>query len=306
MIHVTRDKTNPPERKKFPHSYVGFLDESHWNNGRYRSVAMISMPVEALPLLDDDLRVLMEASSVEAVEFKKVRTVKYHHAARKVFDCTIARAAAQQVKIDVLVWDTYDERHSIEGRDDLANLEEMYYFLIRHCIHRRWHLPGEWILFPDEGTPVNWERVRVRVNSYKGAFYSKSAIETISPAESKSEKLIQVADLFAGIAVYSRKRYRAYLNWGHSQNDWPAVNPWELKEANRGEGQRFDLMERILKACRDIGMTTCLEETEGFESEDRTEPVNFWLYRSQHPADRAPTKMVRGVPRLVKPKSRPI
>lgn len=119
-------------------THVGFSDESNWNTGRFRSLGLVTAPLEYLDGLARELRHLLEESDMAEFKWKKLDGAKERFTAQKMCKFTVDKACAMQLRVDVLVWDIQDSRHSVHGRDDIANLQRMYYHLFRNVLRARW------------------------------------------------------------------------------------------------------------------------------------------------------------------------
>jgi len=119
-------------------SHVGFSDESYWNIGRYRSLGLVTTSVDLHASLENELLCLLEKSEVREFKWKKLDGAKERFAAIKMCEFAIENALARKLRVDVLIWDIQDSRHNVPGRDDIANLQRMYYHLFRNVLRARW------------------------------------------------------------------------------------------------------------------------------------------------------------------------
>ncbi|MGQ9513002.1 DUF3800 domain-containing protein [Thermodesulfitimonas sp.] len=213
-----------------PHepTHIAYADETQYNIGRYRGIALVTTKMDNVDSLNAELRGLFEESGI-ASEFKwtKLHGVRERFAALKMLEWTINKAVSGLIRVDVLTWDVEDKRHKIRGRDDIANLQRMYYHLFRNVLCNRWPDGSIWRLCPDENTAIDWARMdyllrkaSTRLESEPSVFTvgkvgrrlkQEFGIEQIMPAKSEQEPLVQIADLFAGLAVYSRSSFERYL-----------------------------------------------------------------------------------------------
>jgi hypothetical protein len=135
--------------------YVAFVDESYIQKERYRGVAAVSLPAGRSLALSTTLAQLLLESSVREFKWNRCTDAKYGFAARKLVDATLDAVRQLQARVDVLVWDTQDSRHQIAGRDDAANLERMFFHLLRVVLRTR-ESGAVWSVFPDEKFGVDW------------------------------------------------------------------------------------------------------------------------------------------------------
>ncbi len=129
--------------------------------------------------------------------------------AKHYLDAVFEVIRSGEVRIDVIVWDLHDGRHTIRGRDDTENTYRMYYHVI--CNIARRHGIGEWNLYPDENSNSKWEDVeyfltrtkliRLRGGLRQLVFENRDyiAIGNISEKESHEEPLVQGDDIFVGL-----------------------------------------------------------------------------------------------------------
>ena len=137
-------------------SHVGFSDESHWNQGRYRSLTLISLEISRKKGVESAVRRFLNDSNVEEFKWHNVRTELYQRLAEKLLNLTIDLVCAGPIRLDILTWDIQDARHSINRRDDTANLARMYYHLLINVVERRWARSARWEMRPDERTDMDW------------------------------------------------------------------------------------------------------------------------------------------------------
>jgi hypothetical protein len=228
---------------------------------------------------------------------------------RKFVDYTVSKAADGTLRVDVLIWDVQDTRHDVVGRDDHANLQRMYYHLFRNVLQRRWHRGSSWRLRPDEQTAVAWDTLETFVDSQglsvdvKGPlippgslrrrFRREFRVEEIVPCESGSEPIAQLADLFAGLAVYSRQCFNRYEAWHHDSGTRPTLFPDDLLEGvtlSNSDRERCQVLEKLDARCKALRLGVGLMGSRGLKTRDPRRPINFWWYEPQHDADRAPTR----------------
>lgn len=293
-------------------SHVMFADESGYNCGRFRAIAVVNATVEKAKTLENAISAYLSGRNIKEMKWEKVRTDHKRDAAlwmiRRVFDESIRG----NFRIDVLGWDTQDSRHRIKNRDDVVNLEKMYYHLCRNLMRSRWGKDSIWHLYPDENSAVNWDLVRdtlyaksmesgglISAPKLEGTgtkvtirFRRNYTIADITPVKSELYPLVQVADLFAGLAVYSKIGALPYDKWrtwykAKLTNDVPGNTPTPTGT----EKARSALLNKLGQWIREqpaLGYT--LDRQKGIYTLDPQSPINFWWYRPQREEDKAPTK----------------
>jgi hypothetical protein len=290
-------------------THIGFGDESYWNEGRFRALGLVTTSMDRCSHLEAGLRALLEGSRVSEFKWSDLRGAKERLAAEEMCRFAIDHATKKELRIDVLIWDVEDRRHKIKGRDDVANLQRMYYHLFRNVLRMRWADNAVWRLHPDEHTALDWETVRdcldavsVRPQNEQptlatdGTFRLRLrrefGIEEIQPLPSQESALLQLADLFAGLAVFSRSEYDAYQAWLRRTSAQPTldgVGTADDPEPSRASQQRFLVLRALDQGCKDRRLGVSLATWRGLRTPNPANPINFWLYEPQHEFDIAPT-----------------
>lgn len=277
-----------------PHR-IAYADEAYWNQGRYRSVAAISLPKSAEAALTAQARRLLADSSLREFAWKKLRDARYGFGAKKLIDLTVGSLAI--MRVNVLVWDVEDTRHARQGRDDLANLERMYYWLFKTMGEAH---PSVWTLRPDEHSAINWtEAHEVLVNSSRRhnrrhdsfeELSRKLEIQRLSPASS-DHPLVQVADLFAGLTSYSRGAYDRYDAW-LNRNQLELV-PREGISLSKSDLVRCDVLSHFDQLSKKNRLQVSLASERGLRTKSPRSPINVWWWTPQHGKDAAPLRAQR-------------
>lgn len=292
-------------------THVGFSDESNWNKGRFRSLGLVTAPVEALDDLNQRLTQLLDESGVSEFKWKKLRGAKERFAAQKMCDLAVDLAPSGWPRVDVLIWDIQDSRHDIPARDDIANLQRIYYHLFRNVLRSRWPHSAVWRLHPDEHTAMDWntvqdclENVADRLEIERSVFTKgqfrirlrrEFGLEEIRSVSSHEQPLLQLADLFAGMAVFSRDQFDAYQEWLAAKDPQSRLfdDRNEAPDASRSSRERFLVLQHLDDACKRRKLGVSLKSKRGLWTPKPENPLNFWMYEPQHPADRAPQKVRR-------------
>jgi hypothetical protein len=291
--------------KNFTH--ICYADESNWNSGQYRSICTISLPLENLEIVKANIGKSLLESNVSEFKWKKLDSAKYRYAAEKIIKFIIEAASKRLLRVDVIIWNTQDSRHTIELRDDEANLGRMYFHLLKNVLNKRWDNKAVWHLCPDEHNQINWDTLH-EVLDYKSVIktdkdlYNHNTnyrtilkrvyqIEKISPSKSHEEVLVQVSDLFAGMAWFSKENFDSYKNW-FDQND-NQLSFFKIENNNslsNSQKERFPIMKYFRDECRKNALGVSLETYKAFTTKDPSCPINFWWYQSQSEKDKAPIK----------------
>lgn len=272
---------------------IAYSDESSWNVGRYRAVAAISVPEAQATQTNLRISSVLKDSGVNEFAWKKVADARYRFAAMKLVDLVLA--SLRTVRVDVLLWDTYDRRHDIQGRDDIRNLERMYYWLFKTTMER---LGGTWTLRPDEHSAIDWATLgKVLAHSSRRHNRRYQVLETlarsvsvrgISPCVSKANPVVQLADLMCGLVVYSWSSYGIYESFCN-------LNQARLLDVGdpvigQTDTERCAVLSHFDRGCKARALRISLKTHRGLCSKGPG-PVRVWRWQVQHELDRAPLRL---------------
>lgn len=275
--------------------FVAYSDETNWNKGRHRAVAVVSMSIATSHQLGPAVVAILRTAFTEC-KWSKLKSNDRTRAALDALMLLLDAAADERLRIDVLTWDIEDSRHAVRGRDDIANLGRMHYWAYVKGMER-W--PGaSWMLNPDRHADTDWETltetlhwtgarpVRDSLWHHRGGFRVVGLIER----DSAEAPFVQLADLLAGMAAYSREEFDRYAAWQalHSRQEQlfdVAGPPIELSTRDRA---RWPLIEGFAAACRDRRLGVSLTSSGGLRTADPKRPVNFWWWTPQGEYDKAP------------------
>ena len=289
--------------------YASFSDESRHSEGRYRSIAAVSLPAESVIPFSTRLSTLLG--------YGRRRELKWGRVGDPRGDGDEARAIAaldfllehltQSVRADVLTWDTQDERHSVPNRDDIANYERMFYHL-HHALIKRRGLDSVWHIRPDEQVTIDWTTIHQCLSS-NGTWRRDldpstlsddlrslaPVVRTFLTVKSVNSSLCQLADLLAGIAAYTRTHsevVKRLMRAAPGQHD--LFGTPESGRAKRRDLVRFRVIEHLNQQCKLRRLGVSLREHGYFRTHDPEQPLNFWHYIPQHGMDKAPTRTQTG------------
>lgn len=303
-------------------THVGFSDESNWNKGRFRSIGLVTCHVDASFSLGKQLHGLLTESGISGLRWSELDGAKKRFAACKICKFIVDNACHNSLRhihpsqitfdegirnsclrVDVLIWDTNDSRHDILGRDDVGNLQRMYYHLFRNVMRNRWPKSGVWRFYPDKNTAIRWDTIQACLESKSYEFKDKSIdgsfsiqlrrefnIEEIQPITETDPVLISVADLFAGMAVYSRERFKNFESWVTKNQTTLSVEENNRPKISRRDEERFQVLNYFNSICKKSNLGVSLKRGKGLWTPNPENPINFWLYEPQHPNDKAPLR----------------
>jgi hypothetical protein len=248
---------------------AGYTDEAQFNFGRYRGLAMISLPKLYAPALGRSLQRLLLDSDLAECKWEKMRSARMYFAGRKLLGWTILQAERSRLRVDTLTWDTLAATRSGQGVPHVANLRRMYRALLEEVLPRCWGKSAIWQLYPDEQSAMSWDQLVDGLPMVKG----------IVACRSHEHQLIQLADLFAGLAVYSRSSYDLYERWLceplhlRSRND--PDPPTHDAEYSASDRVRCLLLNEFYTDCTLRHLGVSLRTRRGLYTSDPGRPLAF-------------------------------
>ena len=243
--------------------------------------------------------------------WKDTKTARVRFAALKIVDSILDALAASEARVDALCWDTHDGRHAIMGRDDVGNLQRMYFHLFRNIMTMRYPSTATWRLMSDEHTAMDWSSIENYLIKRSTSLASELGIPTedlefsrtfghllkrhfsvvdVSECRSQEVVLCQVADLFAGLFPFARKNMNRYHTWMESQNYTEDLFGHIGDKYSKSDEERFRIIQHLLTRIRQLDLCQYLETNDCLRTRNPNDRLNFWCYESQSPSDRAPTR----------------
>jgi len=160
-----------------------------------------------------------------------------------------------------------------------------------------------WKLYPDEGVSVNWNIVSQCINATGqqensihlplfGSFFTDShyTITKFEEVKSHEEPCCQIADLFAGMSLFSHTHYDLYEKWCKFKEPMLPLFLEEEPNMTKAEKERFIILQYFDDGCKDKKLGVSLKTDRGLKTYSPRKPINFWFYAPQHEMDKAPTK----------------
>lgn len=283
-----------------------YSDESNIEDKRYTSICAISGNCKNLNELKQKLFDILNNNKINELKFSEIKLhVPKINTAEQFINIAVKFVVCKKIRIDILTYDLQDSRHNILGRDDIENLERMYYKLIRNCCER-WRRT-EWEFYPDENSAYNWKEIQEYLNSttiprkkpelislfeeeeYKLKFYK------VEQKKSDDEPLIQLADLFAGFHWFSiiyGKQLMKFIQEENNNNELFLFNDQsdETENLNSTKINRFLLIKKFNELCKQHKLGVSLKNKKCLWTPEPKNPINFWKYEPQGEYDKAPTK----------------
>ena len=227
--------------------WVIYSDESSYNYGAVRGVGAVSLRVDDSARLGEELASLLRASSVRELKWEKVRTARAAFAAQKALtwalDHALDHALDGELWIETLTWGVTSAAASRARKPALTQLRNAYTALLSSAMARhaqRGDQSQGWRIVPDEQSAIPWARIQEAL----------PRTATIMPARSEPQPLIQLADVFAGLAVFSRAAYDDYERWLCVRGGDQDAHATTTSEGVYGsQAYRFVLLDEFYTAC---------------------------------------------------------
>lgn len=281
-------------------NYIAFADESYISNSRYQSISIFSFPFCHYDFFSTEISNILFKSDVYEFKWEKLKQAKYKFCGEKIIKLIIDNLFTHKIRVDTIIWDLYDRRHRIVGRDDLANFERMFFHLVKKVMGIR-NKGTIWQIRPDVRCGIKWDELnRCLQNTGKKrkifetifgeiitdpGFY----IESFEEKQSHKEVPIQVCDLFAGLSVFSKVSFNKYSLWKNEQKPSLFCEATSLCLSN-SEKYRSELLDKFNSNCKKLKLGVSLETERCLRTINPNNPINFWHYIPQGDYDRAPCK----------------
>ncbi len=249
------------------------------------------------------LKELLNESNVKEFKWQKLKDAKYRFCAIKLINAVWDLIQSDDARVDTIIWDTNDSRHQVSNRDDIANYGRMFYHLHSNSLTKRPRL-STWKIYPDEGVGVDWDvvarcidargrrREQIDFPLFATKFFDDPyyRITDFKEVKSHEEPCCQIADLFAGISIFSRIHFNLYEQWLESTELSLALFPQERPNITNSQGERFEVLKHLDQGCKTRRLGVSLKTNRYLQTPDPKNPINFWHYTPQHEMDKAPTK----------------
>jgi hypothetical protein len=289
-----------------PATHFAYSDESDHNVGNFHSIAMVSLPSMENSRISAKLRELLNTCNVEEFKWSKLRTAKSLFAAKDICSFGLDEAFNNRLRVDVLIWESADYRHQIKGINVQEDFRNMYIQLFKNVLNNRWPSASTWNIYPDQNTLFSWDyfgnalrkisinehrRPRLNFSDVDGKDYSFS-ISEVKECDSKVIELVQLADLFAGIGVFSYKYLDVYKRWEDKYSSQLKLFDDQISITNAGNDEKeekCDFLSYFLEKVKLLKLGVHLTSA-GLNTPNPKNPINFWKYKSIRHSDKAPTK----------------
>lgn len=282
--------------------FAAYSDESFQD--LYHTISIISGRKNLLLNMRKEIQNILYDKNIKELKFSEIRTHSSKiEAAKKFIDLGIEFSKKYMIRIDVLIWSLKDSRHSISGRDDIENLARMYYKVLR-CISERWkHI--YWEFYPDEQSAIEWYKIanylnRTNIHRRKPHFLTlfeqdihRIRFIRLKQLRSHEEPIIQLADVFGGIACFSRKKSKECwieYNKRNKQQSLFKKETYIRNHLSKADLNRFDLIYGIYRLCKKYRLNVSFRNRKYLWTPNPSNPINFWHYEPKSEKDKAPKK----------------
>lgn len=292
-------------------SFLAYSDESGTFDHPFQSIAIISGQEATLSQLRNDLSKILDDNDIPEVHFSDISVYgsAMAKAARQFINISISNYVIfNKIRIDIITWGISDIIS-----EDQDNLKYMYY-LVLVFMARSW-CNVSWIFYPDINSKIDWQGIRKQLNiaNFFRYIYKQRILmdlpdsdysfhfSEIQQLDSIQEPLIQLADLFSGIARYSGEKGYYCVQWLHShpsyfgkehQLEFDNFCP-KNNETTGHDRCIYQLIGNLYKTCKKYKLGVSLATNNRLctmYSKVHNRPINFWNYKPQDKYDTAPVK----------------
>ncbi|NMA94786.1 MAG: hypothetical protein GX974_01950, partial [Clostridiales bacterium] len=204
--------------------YLAFTDESSVTEGRFRSLSTFTFPFKYYTEISNAIFDIIQGLGIKEFKWNKLKNGRYYNCAKELLNFLFANIYRYDIRMDIMIWDIYDTRHNIMGRDDLRNYERMFFHLLKYSIEQR-PKHSIWHIRPDVMGGIDWDTLHDYLSNIGGKYVyqmdmfikslrdSNHTVKSLDPSKSHEELPIQIADFFSGLSIFSREHYSKYLIW---------------------------------------------------------------------------------------------
>jgi hypothetical protein len=285
--------------------YYAVSDESQITAARYRSIAAVSVPVDSAARCNSSLGRILAGHDVAEFRWHELASAKRRFCALALVDYVFDVLLQADGRVDTLVWDTQNARHTIPNRDDTKNFERMYFHL-HNAVMRRRGRESIWHLRPDEKLGIDWPTLYdclscsgawrhyrdhpVLIEEFSIAHFE---VKSLEQARSCDLPLCQLADLFAGMAAFTRTKPELVRTWlAQSSGQGSLLDEPSVVRLSNSEQERLAVISHFNARAKALRLGVSLRTAGYLRTPDPANPLNFWHYTPQHFKDRAPTRAV--------------
>ena len=280
-------------------TYQAYSDESAINpTDRFVSVSVVSGEATILNNLRDYLAEIINNEKVKEVHFGEITGSQrpVTKAAKSFINKVINDfASSRKIRIDTLTIENGYYFNIFPNNTKEEEIEHMYHILLSH-IGRQWN-NEKWSFYPDSNSHVNWENIISFINNTKliknrkkpllvkimennPSFTFNEIIQLIS----LDEPLVQLADLFAGLARFSHEEQVDCSNIvinkkGAWQGKLKIGVEYRTDIVPKQKQCRYELIKELYDVCHKHGLYVSIRERKHLWTRKNNYPVNFWDYK---------------------------
>ncbi len=176
-----------------------------------------------------------------------------------------------------------------------------------NVINYRWKAAGFWLMQTDERNDMDWEtledclhgRTRREKTARQEWFPDLAQLRTVrlprvTQVSSSDQPLVQVADLFAGLATFSWNQSEDHSSWRQvgqkiqagQQNMFSSLGVGDVSKSAHFKHEVLD----HLVSLRLSGVAMKTQNGEGLRTYGPKNSINFWKYEPKRKSDKAPQK----------------
>ena len=115
-------------------------------------------------------------------------------------------------------------------------------------------------------------------------------VEDIKKCGLKKTIMLQAAELFAGMACYSKQEYSKFSDWLDESDRQMTMFDLNFSEFNDTHKVRFTVMKNFHESCIAGKIGVGLKSYGCFNTADPVNPVNIWWYTPEKIIDKAATR----------------
>jgi len=280
--------------------FEAYSDESGINVGdKFTSVSVVSGEVGVLNCLRDKLAKTLSDKNIEEVKFLNIRGYRspITQAAIDFIECTVNDFAIyNRVRVDTITTDNESLGRNNYDSGNKPELERMYYCVLANIV-RRWK-STKWCFYPDVSSKINWSEIITYLNMTRqqrkvrepllvelmlgeNTQFQFSEVEQRNSAE---EPLIQLADLFSGMACFSHKENVGCAEWvarWKDERQGKLIPSMERNNRNITKLQkcRYKLIGGLYYLCHKHRLGVSIRSKKHLNTWKPNNPINFWDYQ---------------------------
>jgi len=267
----------------------GYSDASGWNDKVCASIGLISGVPQAHKAVRQSLAL---TTSDSELKWESVRSQPKAQVASKALECVLDMALEGYLRVDVIIWNQLSRRMGYQGHDDLKVLIDMYSQLESTVLAYRWPSASSWTHFADQHDGLDWSivdfgtiRRGARKSQRDGQRPFLEPTKPIEPVDSKEYRMVQLADLFAGLARFSYTHYDQ-VSMPKGSRSLPGPGGCLAKQS-KGSEYRSEVFREFIRKCESQNLGVSLDPARrGLVTRPINKPVSFWHYEPQHPDDK--------------------